>query len=48
MEVHYTPKGPKGKTCNVCRNFKPTGGIKGSCYGHDVIATGSCDYFKSK
>ena len=48
MEVKYTPEGPKGKTCNVCKNFNPTKDEKGMCFEHEVVATGNCNFFKPK
>jgi hypothetical protein len=50
MEVKYVPKGEKGKSCADCKNFqdeKKGLGI-GSCFGHQVQAEGSCNFFEPK
>jgi len=49
-DVNYTPEGPEGKTCAGCINFKPdeSDPEKGICFGHEVIATGSCNFLKKK
>ncbi|MBI5229318.1 hypothetical protein HY991_04355 [Candidatus Micrarchaeota archaeon] len=50
MDVKYTPNGPKGRTCGDCVHFSPTKEKKGvgTCFGHDVIDSGSCNFFKKK
>lgn len=50
MKVKYSKKGPKGKTCSVCKHFKKSKGSSkvGSCFGHKVVASGHCNYFKKK
>ncbi len=48
MDVKYVTKGPKGKTCADCGFFEKTDGGMGKCFGHEVLATGSCNMFKSK
>lgn len=49
MDIKYTPEGPRGKTCAECINFKAKEDpSKGTCYGHEVISKGSCNFFKKK
>jgi len=49
MEVKYTPKGPDGKQCRDCKFFEPSSdSSRGKCFGHDVIAQGSCNMFASE
>jgi hypothetical protein len=50
MEVQYKPKGPKGKQCRDCNFFQADSKdpSKGKCFGHDVVAGGSCNMFVSK
>jgi hypothetical protein len=48
MDVKYVTKGEKGKTCAECNYFKSTGNGMGDCYGHQVLAAGSCDIFAPK
>jgi hypothetical protein len=48
MDVKYVTKGEKGKTCADCGLFKDTGKGMGDCYGHQVLAAGSCNLFAPK
>jgi hypothetical protein len=48
MDVKYTPKGPKGKTCADCQFFENTEDGMGKCFGHEVLAKGSCNMFKTR
>jgi hypothetical protein len=45
MDVKYVVKGEKGKTCQDCSLFKDQGHGLGDCYGHQVLAAGSCIMF---
>jgi len=47
-DVGYVKRGPEGKTCSECANFVPGKPGKGKCFGHDVVATGSCNRFTRK
>lgn len=49
-DVKYVPKGEPGKTCADCKFFEADKGnpAMGKCYGHDVMAEGSCNMFVSK
>ena len=49
-DLKYVEKGEKGRTCAECKHFEEVSrnsGI-GKCFGHDVKAEGSCNYFESK
>jgi len=51
MDIHYTPRSAEaGKTCADCANFqaKPEDQEKGDCFGHEVMAAGSCNMFQKK
>jgi len=50
MEVKYTPQGEPGKTCVDCKFYKPKPDNpgKGDCFGHEVVAQGSCNMFQPK
>jgi len=48
MEVRYVEKGETGKICADCKNFQDKGNGKGDCYGHEVLAEGSCNLFEKK
>ena len=48
MDVKYTVKGEKGKTCADCKFYESTGGSTGKCFGHEVLAAGSCNMFTAK
>ena len=49
MDVKYTTNGPAGKTCADCAMFVPSkNNIMGTCFGHEVVAAGSCNYFKKR
>ncbi|UCG95208.1 MAG: hypothetical protein JSV92_04150 [archaeon] len=49
-DVNYTPEGTEGRTCADCANFSPdeTDPEKGICFGHMVVASGSCNNFEKK
>lgn len=48
MDVKYREKGEKGKTCGDCSFFQPEGDKIGKCFGHEVLAGGTCSLFKAK
>jgi len=52
MGVGDASKASKEKTCINCVHFKTEESnirkTKGTCYGHSVVATGSCNFFKKK
>ncbi len=48
MDVKYVTQGEKGKTCADCKFFKSKGNGMGECYGHEVLASGSCNIFVPK
>ena len=48
MEVKYVEKGEPGKTCADCAAYNDKGDGKGDCYGHEVLAAGSCNMFQPK
>jgi hypothetical protein len=48
MDIKYTEKGPKGKTCTECQFFEATDGGMGKCFGHEVLAKGGCNMFTPK
>lgn len=49
-DVGYTKKGREGRTCTECVNFRPeeSDPSRGTCFGHDVVAAGSCNRFSKK
>jgi hypothetical protein len=47
-DVKYVEKGEPGKTCVDCKNYKDKDGVTGDCYGHEVLAAGSCNLFEKK
>ena len=48
MDVKYVTRGRKGKTCADCKVFESTGDRMGKCFGHEVLAAGSCNMFTPK
>jgi predicted DNA-binding transcriptional regulator YafY len=48
MDVKYVTRGEKDKTCADCSMFKDKGDGMGDCYGHEVLAAGSCNLFTPK
>ena len=48
MEIKYVVKGEPGKTCADCVMYKDKGNGTGDCYGHEVLAGGSCNMFAKK
>jgi hypothetical protein len=50
MDIAYVQKGEKGKTCADCRNFQDEikGKGIGKCFGKEVQAAGSCNFFQPK
>ena len=48
MDVKYVEKGEKGKTCADCKHYEDEGEGMGKCFGHEVMAAGSCNYFDPK
>ena len=47
-DVAYTPQGEVGKQCKDCKNYVPVDDKSGNCFGHLVVASGSCRYFTPK
>jgi hypothetical protein len=47
MDVKYVTKGQPGRTCADCGYFKEQGEGMGDCFGHAVLAAGSCNLFAS-
>ena len=49
QDVQYKPIAENSaKSCTNCKNFQSeTEGI-GKCFGHDVSAKGTCNFFTSK
>jgi hypothetical protein len=48
MEPNYIEHGTPGRTCAECKHFEAdpkTGGL-GKCFGYEVSATGSCNFFE--
>jgi len=50
MEVKYVPKGEEGKTCADCKHFERDIDMQGmgKCFGHEVMAEGSCNFFEPR
>jgi len=48
MDVRYVEKGEPGRTCADCKQYQDKGDGKGECFGHEVSAQGSCNYFEAK
>jgi len=48
MDVKYMEKGKKGETCADCKFFEKGDGGTGKCFGHEVLAKGSCNMFAAK
>lgn len=50
MDVQYTAQGESGKQCKDCSMYKqdPSKPECGDCFGHQVLAAGSCNMFKAK
>jgi len=48
MDVKYTEKGKQGKTCADCKHFQSEDDGLGKCFGHEVSAKGSCNFFEAK
>lgn len=51
IEVNYQPVAPDpGRSCKNCKHFKPgsENGNAGECFGHEVHATGTCNFFTPK
>lgn len=51
QDVNYQPVAPDAtKSCSSCSNFKlnqEKPGM-GDCFGHEVVATGTCNFFAPK
>jgi len=48
-EVNYVPSSPDPeKACTKCQNFTPTTEGEGNCFGHKVLASGTCNFFTAK
>lgn len=51
IEPNYQPQSPDPeRACKNCKNFTPKEGDegKGDCFGHEVGAEGTCDFFEMK
>ena len=48
MEIKYVEKGKPGETCADCSFYQDKGDGMGECFGHEVLAAGSCNAFKAK
>jgi hypothetical protein len=50
MDVKYTPKGEKGRSCADCKHYEAEVSRQGlgKCFGREVVAAGSCAYFEPK
>jgi len=48
MDIKYVEKGKPGETCADCSFFQDKGDGMGECFGHEVMAVGSCNAFKAK
>lgn len=48
QEVGYSTAGPADKQCANCKNYKSQDADYGDCFGHKVVATGSCNYFTQR
>lgn len=50
MEIKYISNGEEGKTCLDCKHFERDVNMEGvgKCFGNEVKAEGSCNYFETK
>jgi len=50
MDVQYVTSGEENKTCADCKNFEKENHEQntGKCFGQDVLAGGSCNFFEPK
>ena len=50
MEIRYEMPGPEGRQCQECKFFEPSpeNPSAGKCFGHDVVARGTCNMFVAK
>lgn len=46
-DVKYDVNGQPGKQCKDCSEFTAHAddAAKGDCHGHEVVATGTCNFF---
>lgn len=48
-DVNYKPVADDpAKSCNACNHFQVKDCDKGDCFGHEVLAKGSCNYYEPK
>lgn len=50
-EVNYQPVSPdESKSCTHCKHFETevAGAEVGKCFGHEVVAKGTCNFFESR
>lgn len=48
-EVNYKPMADDPqKSCRQCKHFKAEGEEMGDCFGHKVLAKGTCNFFEPK
>ena len=50
MDIKYIPKGEEGKSCADCKHFERDSNMQGmgKCFGKEVLAGGSCNFFEPK
>ena len=47
--MQHVEKGEPGRTCADCKHFEAEQGSEiGKCFGHEVKAEGSCNFFEAK
>jgi len=49
-EIRYEKLGPQGRQCRDCKFFEPASASSptGKCFGHEVLAQGTCNMFIAK
>ena len=48
-DVNYKPVADDpAKSCNACKHFQVKDCDKGDCFGHEVLAKGTCNYYEPK
>ncbi|MFH1427015.1 MAG: hypothetical protein ABIG60_00585 [Patescibacteria group bacterium] len=48
QDVGYSVSGEEGKQCQNCKYYQMINGYEGNCFGHKVLASGSCNQFLVK